>query len=81
MLQYIKYIGFDILGHAETGSGKTAAFILPLVDKILKNFVNFGKSTNNGYRHPIALIIAPTRELVLQLYDQVRKFVEGIHLY
>ncbi|VDN93946.1 unnamed protein product [Brugia pahangi] len=64
--------GWDIVGHAETGSGKTAAFILPIINYIM----NDGEK-NDSRCAPIALILAPTRELVGQLYNQARKFANG----
>ncbi len=55
--------GHDILGIAQTGTGKTAAFLLPLLMK-----VKYAEGTA-----PRALILAPTRELVTQLYQEVQK--------
>jgi superfamily II DNA/RNA helicase len=57
-------LGKDLIACAQTGTGKTAAFVLPILDKIIK--------TNK--RHLNTLIIAPTRELVLQIDQQI----EGI---
>ncbi|CAG9538964.1 unnamed protein product [Cercopithifilaria johnstoni] len=64
--------GLDMIGHAETGSGKTAAFVLPIINHIMKN----GEPIDSKCS-PIALILAPTRELVGQLYNQSRKFADG----
>ncbi|VDK88977.1 unnamed protein product [Onchocerca ochengi] len=64
--------GWDIVGHAETGSGKTAAFVLPIINYIM----NKGEPDNSNCA-PVALILAPTRELVGQLYNQTRKFADG----
>jgi len=61
---------------AQTGSGKTAAFLFPLLSKTLLN----GREdlTFNQLRskmaYPISLIIVPTRELAIQIYDEARKF-------
>ncbi|EJW83749.1 hypothetical protein WUBG_05340 [Wuchereria bancrofti] len=63
---------WDIVGHAETGSGKTAAFVLPIINYIMNN-----GEKNDSRCAPIALILAPTRELVGQLYNQTRKFANG----
>ena len=52
--------GEDIIGSAKTGSGKSLAFLIPTVELILKNPKNEGVQ---------ALVITPTRELALQLYD------------
>ncbi|VDM39925.1 unnamed protein product [Toxocara canis] len=64
--------GWDLLGHAETGSGKTLAFMLPIINCIMKDGVP--EDTSSA---PIALVVAPTRELVSQLYNQTRKIAEG----
>ncbi|CBH14692.1 ATP-dependent DEAD/H RNA helicase, putative [Trypanosoma brucei gambiense DAL972] len=62
--------GNDLMACAQTGSGKTAAFLVPVVHYILKNGVSPAK---DRISHPIAVIMAPTRELALQIYDEVRK--------
>lgn len=61
--------GKDVTGIANTGTGKTAAFLIPLVEKILKD------------RNYKALIVAPTRELALQIQDELRKFTSGMPIY
>jgi len=58
--------GRDIIGIANTGTGKTAVFLIPLVDKVFKD-----KSQK-------VLIIAPTRELALQISDELREFAYGM---
>ena len=58
----------DLMGCAQTGSGKTAAFILPILDKIMK-----GNDVSTPGQ-PLCLIIAPTRELVIQIFEEARKF-------
>ncbi|HEX8408206.1 MAG TPA: DEAD/DEAH box helicase [Thermoanaerobaculia bacterium] len=55
--------GRDLIGIAQTGTGKTAAFVLPLLERIL---------AKPRSRSPRALIVAPTRELALQIDEQVR---------
>uniref|UniRef100_A0A0N5CH59 RNA helicase n=1 Tax=Strongyloides papillosus TaxID=174720 RepID=A0A0N5CH59_STREA len=60
--------GFDIKGQAETGSGKTAAFLLPIIDDLINN------EYERKPRCPIAIIVSPTRELALQTHEQGRKF-------
>ena len=58
--------GGDILGAAQTGTGKTAAFALPLIQRLLP-FANTGTSPA---KHPIrALILTPTRELAIQVEE------------
>jgi ATP-dependent RNA helicase RhlB len=57
----ISLTGKDIAGQAQTGTGKTAAFLITLFTRLLKNA---GPKT---VKHPRALILAPTRELVVQI--------------
>lgn len=61
--------GKDVIGIANTGTGKTAAFLIPLIEKIIKD---------PTYK---ALIITPTRELALQIRDELRSFVNGLSVY
>ncbi len=62
--------GRDIIGTAQTGTGKTAAFVLPILDKLL-----------DGPRGmPRALIVTPTRELAEQIHQVVRALSVGIKL-
>ena len=53
--------GKDVAGQAQTGTGKTAAFLIALFTRLLK------RETASKERHPRALILAPTRELVVQI--------------
>jgi len=57
--------GHDLLGIAQTGTGKTASFSLPLIDKILQKKVLLDKFEIRS------LIIAPTRELATQIYENI----------
>ena len=61
--------GRDVIGLANTGTGKTAAFLLPIIDKVLKD------------RTQKAIILAPTRELATQIQDELRSFTQGMNLY
>ena len=62
--------GRDIIGTAQTGTGKTAAFILPILNKLL-----------NGQRGvPRTLIVTPTRELAEQIHEVVRDLAAGTRL-
>ncbi|WP_243372474.1 DEAD/DEAH box helicase [Geotalea sp. SG265] len=54
-------LGKDVAGQAQTGTGKTAAFLIALFTKLLK------REKVEGEHHPRALILAPTRELVVQI--------------
>ena len=60
--------GRDVVGIANTGTGKTAAFLLPLISKMMAD------------RHQKALIMAPTRELALQIEQELRLFGKGTKL-
>ena len=66
--------GNDIMGLAQTGTGKTAAFGLPLVQNLMNEDVTFKP------KHVRALILAPTRELVTQIYLNIRSYVKGTRL-
>jgi ATP-dependent RNA helicase RhlE len=61
--------GRDAIGIANTGTGKTAAFLIPLIDKVFRN-----KSER-------ILIVAPTHELVVQIRDELRGFARGLGIY
>ncbi|KAF9108045.1 hypothetical protein BGX29_003560 [Mortierella sp. GBA35] len=70
---------YDLLACAQTGSGKTAAFLLPVLSKILtKMQKNPPAAPLPGARKtkatPLALIILPTRELGIQIFDETRRF-------
>ncbi|CAG2104222.1 unnamed protein product [Medioppia subpectinata] len=68
----------DLMACAQTGSGKTAAFLLPILNQIFEN----GRPKNfpavrpgaKVKQYPLALILSPTRELALQIYDEACKF-------
>ena len=57
--------GKDLLGLAQTGTGKTAAFVIPILEKLLNDIGE--KQANIRGRLPEALVIAPTRELALKI--------------
>lgn len=61
----------DVVGMARTGSGKTAAFTLPLIEKLKAH------ATKRGVR---AVILSPSRELALQTFKQVKEFSRGTDL-
>ncbi|MDB5254376.1 MAG: box helicase, ATP-dependent helicase RhlE [Parcubacteria group bacterium] len=61
--------GKDVVGIANTGTGKTAAFLIPLIDKMIKD--------PNGS----VLIIVPTRELATQINDELKGFAPGTGLF
>lgn len=70
--QAIPYIvdGRDVIGLANTGTGKTAAFLLPIIER-----------QSGIMLRPSVLIIAPTRELAQQINDELREFGKGMDLY
>ena len=69
--------GADILGAAQTGTGKTAAFALPLLQRLLP-FANTGTSPA---KHPIrALILTPTRELAIQVEESIKAYCKYVPL-
>jgi ATP-dependent RNA helicase RhlE len=61
--------GQDVVGIANTGTGKTAAFLIPLIHKVLSN------DKEN------ILIVVPTRELAIQIEDELKGFIGGMRLY
>jgi ATP-dependent RNA helicase RhlE len=61
--------GRDILGIADTGTGKTAAFLIPIINKIINN------------KDETAIIIAPTRELAIQIENEFDDLVRGMRIY
>lgn len=67
--------GHDVIGKASTGSGKTLAFGIPIVE----NWLSRQTSASEGdERSPIALILAPTRELAHQISDHLQKLCAGL---
>ena len=59
-------LGRDLVGQAQTGTGKTAAFALPLLERL-----------QSGQRTPQALVLAPTRELAMQVADSFKAYAAG----
>jgi len=77
----------DLMACAQTGSGKTAAFLVPILSQVYNGGappkVENGSMENNRYnrkQYPIALVLAPTRELACQIYDEARKFAYRSHV-
>ncbi|RZF39802.1 hypothetical protein LSTR_LSTR000450 [Laodelphax striatellus] len=66
--------GRDLIGIAKTGSGKTLAFVLPMLRHIMDQPP---LEANDG---PLSLIMAPTRELCLQIGKETRKFTKSLNL-
>jgi ATP-dependent RNA helicase RhlE len=61
--------GADVVGIANTGTGKTGAFLIPLVNKVLLD------------RKERVLIMVPTRELAVQINDELRGFAKGLQIF
>ncbi len=61
--------GHDVVGIAETGTGKTAAFLVPLIERTIKKEIRQ------------TLILAPTRELAVQIETELRTLSKGLHVY
>jgi len=79
--------GRDLMACAQTGSGKTNAFLFPMIADMCKNMTNDGRQqvSGNGYRNsfkvfPTTLILAPTRELAIQIHQEARKFTYRSHI-
>jgi ATP-dependent RNA helicase RhlE len=66
--------GHDLIGIAQTGTGKTAAFVLPILTRL-------GSALQDGQRRGTkALVVAPTRELVVQIEENVRAYAKHLPL-
>jgi len=67
--------GRDLMGGAQTGTGKTAGFTLPLLQRLSEN-----THTGKGRRPVRALILTPTRELAAQVHESVQTYGRHLHL-
>ncbi|HSX19142.1 MAG TPA: DEAD/DEAH box helicase [Candidatus Saccharimonadales bacterium] len=61
--------GKDLIGIANTGTGKTAAFLLPMIEKV------------SADKNQKVFIVAPTRELAVQITEELRSFTYGMNIY
>ena len=61
----VELSGADVIGQAQTGTGKTAAFAIPILEKI-----------NPKLKKPQAMVICPTRDLAIQVADEIRKLAK-----
>ena len=69
--------GRDVMGRAQTGTGKTAAFALPMLERLRAH----ANTSFSPARHPVrALILTPTRELAVQVYDSFRTYGRHVPL-
>ena len=60
--------GIDVIGQAQTGTGKTASFAIPILERI---------EIHRGHANPQALVLVPTRELAVQVRDETAKLSHG----
>jgi ATP-dependent RNA helicase RhlE len=79
--------GHDIIGIAQTGTGKTAAFVLPILMKLAESkqtvtqaYDGARNRQSGSDRGPRALVVAPTRELVVQIEENVRAYAKHLPL-
>ncbi|HXU92610.1 MAG TPA: DEAD/DEAH box helicase [Gallionella sp.] len=69
--------GHDLMAGAQTGTGKTAAFALPMLQKLLPH----ASSSTSPARHPVrALILVPTRELAIQVEENIKAYAKHTKL-
>ncbi|KAJ4208168.1 hypothetical protein FSOLCH5_004329 [Fusarium solani] len=76
--------GHDVIGIAQTGSGKTAAYLIPILSKLMgkakklaaarPNPLTFREGLDEVTAEPLVLIVVPTRELAIQIFNEARKF-------
>src|SRR5262245_2834386 len=62
--------GHDVLGQAATGTGKTAAFALPMLQRIHEDGTERGRTRG--------LVLVPTRELAMQVAEAIHKYAKGL---
>jgi len=62
--------GRDMMACAQTGSGKTAAFLLPIIHRMIEADADAGAG-------PQCIVVTPTRELAIQIHNEARKFAQG----
>jgi len=69
--------GKDVMGGAQTGTGKTAGFVLPLLQRLARH----ASTSPSPARHPVrALILTPTRELAMQVHESVQTYGKHVPL-
>ncbi|KAK1238363.1 hypothetical protein MKX07_006509 [Trichoderma sp. CBMAI-0711] len=75
--------GYDVIGIAQTGSGKTAAYLIPILSKLMgkakklgaprPNPLTFQEGIDNVTAEPLVVVVVPTRELAVQIFNEARK--------
>ncbi|KAK4248872.1 P-loop containing nucleoside triphosphate hydrolase protein [Corynascus novoguineensis] len=79
------HFGYDVIGIAQTGSGKTAAYLIPILNKLMgkakklaaprPNPATFQEGVDQRVRaEPLVVVVCPTRELAVQIFNEARKF-------
>jgi ATP-dependent RNA helicase RhlE len=69
--------GHDLMGGAQTGTGKTAGFVLPMLQRLSRH----ANASSSPARHPVrALILTPTRELAMQVHESVKTYSKHMPL-
>ena len=67
-------LGHDVIGIAQTGSGKTLAYMAPILSKLMGKAKKLAKSQiQAGRAEPLVVIVCPTRELAIQIWDEARR--------
>ncbi|KAJ6600751.1 ATP-dependent RNA helicase bel, partial [Pseudolycoriella hygida] len=71
--------GRDLMACAQTGSGKTAAFLVPILNQMYERGASMPPPGNRPFsnrrkQYPLGLVLAPTRELATQIYEEAKKF-------
>ncbi len=70
----------DLIACAKTGSGKTLAYLLPILQFVHDKIQNGETAGEDGVNPPVALVLAPTRELVVQIADEAEFFADAAGL-
>ncbi len=72
--------GRDLMACSQTGSGKTAAFLLPVINTLLEKDVKPSAAVKGEPQTPEVIIVVPTRELAIQIKDEAKKYSAGTGL-